>query len=131
MNPDAISGDGPGRIDERGGDLSEFVRRVLIEIGPDRKRLLLVAALAILVGILEMALLYVIAFIAVAMTAGKQAVELSGLGPLPELSTSIVGAVLVAGGLIFAAGLTQVPLSRSIGQLSSSVTERIRTSTLR
>src|SRR4051794_26568661 len=111
VSPDAIGADGRPRVDERTGELSEFIRRALIALGPDRKRLGLVAALAFLTAILETALLYLVAVVAVAVGNGEQTVVLQGPGPLPEVSTSIAGAVLIAGGVLFAAGLAQVPLS--------------------
>lgn len=109
--------------------MPELFRNGLLVIGPDRSRLLGSALLALVVGILETGLLYIIAAIAIAMSGGGRVVRLgpSGVGIETGITeASEIGLVVVALLLILS-----FPLARLMSSLSERAMIRLRERMLR
>jgi ABC-type multidrug transport system fused ATPase/permease subunit len=106
------------------------LRTHLRVIGPDRPKLYLAAALATIVGVLEAAMLFLLARVAMAVATDEAIVELApgSLGPV-ELTRSEVLVVLLV--VLIALMVVVTPLAWTQAQLSSSVAKRLRMDLLR
>jgi ABC-type multidrug transport system fused ATPase/permease subunit len=115
----------PEKPDQRGG-WGQVVRNGLTALGPDRPLLLLASALALVIGILETVLLYVMGRVAVALTNGDTTTTV-GLGPLEAQDVPIRDLVLGAGVALVLAVALSVPVSRLLATLSARSVVRMRT----
>jgi ABC-type multidrug transport system fused ATPase/permease subunit len=95
-------------------------------LGPDRTRLLRTAGLALIAGILETALLYLIARLALMLTSDPGEVLVGGMGPVPERQVSTGWIVTMAAGLLVVLVALAVPLMHSIASLSTRSLVRTR-----
>jgi ABC-type multidrug transport system fused ATPase/permease subunit len=95
-------------------------------LGPDRLRLVLTGGLALVSGILETALLYLIARLALVLTSDPGKVVVGGIGPLPERQVTTGWIVVVACVLLVILVALAVPLMHSIASLSTRSLVRTR-----
>lgn len=101
-----------------------IIRNGLTVIGPDRKRLTASIGLALVVGFLETALLYMVAAIAIAMSGSRTLVRLG-----PErfgLEVSLTTACQVGLALVLVLLLLSIPLARLMASLSTRAMMRLR-----
>jgi ABC-type multidrug transport system fused ATPase/permease subunit len=95
-------------------------------LGPDRTRLVLTGVLALASGILETALLYLIARLALVLTSDPGDVTVGGIGPIPERQVTTGWIVSLACILLVVLVAMAVPLMRSIASLSTRSLVRTR-----
>ncbi|QIG79540.1 ABC transporter ATP-binding protein [Stakelama tenebrarum] len=106
----------------------EVIRNGLMVIGPDRPRLIASALLALLVGIVETGILYIIAAIAIAMSGGG-AVRLGPAGMGFEVSIATACHIGLAVVVVLLA--LSFPLAKLLASLSSRAMVRLRGRMLR
>jgi ABC-type multidrug transport system fused ATPase/permease subunit len=85
---------------------------------------------ALVTGVLETAMLYLMGTVAVAMTNGTNRAEVSP-GPLGSVELSIGAAVALAGAALAVLVAVSVPAARLLGLLSSRASVRLRTRLVR
>jgi ATP-binding cassette, subfamily B, bacterial len=95
-------------------------------LGPDRIRLVGTGVLALASGILETALLYLIARLALVLTSDPGKVVVGGIGPIPEGQVTTGWIVGVACVLLVVLVALAVPLMHSMASLSTRSLVRTR-----
>ncbi|MGZ4683357.1 MAG: ABC transporter ATP-binding protein [Acidimicrobiales bacterium] len=114
----------PVRPRSKAGKWQVF-RDGLAALGPDRKWLAVTALLAVITGILETLLLFLMARVAVALTSGDKEVTIQ-VGPLAEQTASVSSLVMWAALALALAIVISVPLSRILATLSARAVVRMR-----
>lgn len=108
------------------GGVIRLWRDGFVALGPDRWRLVATAGLALVAGVLETALLYLIARLALVLTSDPGDVVVGGIGPVPERQVSSGWIVSVAATLLVCLIVLSLPLMRSIASLSTRSLVRTR-----
>jgi ABC-type multidrug transport system fused ATPase/permease subunit len=93
--------------------------------------MLLTGALALVCGVLETVLLYLISRIAVVLASDPESLTIGGLGPLPERTVSVEAAVGLALAALLVLVALSVPMTRSLASLSSRSLVRTRSRLIR
>jgi len=106
------------------------LRSGLTALGRDRRLLAVACVAALVTGVLETAMLYLMGTVAVAMTNGTNRAEVSP-GPLGSVELSIGAAVALAGAALAVLVAVSVPAARLLGLLSSRASVRLRTRLVR
>lgn len=107
----------------------QVFRSGMLVIGPDKPRLLLSALMSFATGLLETALLYLVAVIAITLSGGRELVQ---VGPHSlGLQLTVGNTVLAALGIVGALLAISFPLSSFLASLSSRAMVRLRTGLLR
>jgi ABC-type multidrug transport system fused ATPase/permease subunit len=106
------------------------LRSGLTALGRDRRLLVLACAAALLTGVLETAMLYLMGTVAVAMTNGTNRADVSP-GPFGTIDLSIGAAVALAGAALAVLVVVSIPAARLLGMLSSRASVRLRTRLVR
>lgn len=106
-------------------------RDAFAALGDDRIRMVLTGVMALVSGLLETALLYLISRIAITVTGESDEIVLGGMGPIPERLVPISVAVALAIGLVVTQVALSVPIARSLASLSARTLVRTRTRLIR
>lgn len=112
------------------GGLRHVLQSGLTALGRDRRLLALACAAALLTGVLETAMLYLMGTVAVAMTSGDNRAEVSP-GPFGSVDLSIGAAVGLAGAALVVLVVVSIPAARLLGLLSARASVRLRTRLVR
>jgi ABC-type multidrug transport system fused ATPase/permease subunit len=112
------------------GGLRHVLRSGLTALGRDRRLLALACAAALVTGVLETAMLYLMGTVAVAMTNGTNRADVSP-GPFGTIDLSIGAAVALAGAALAVLVVVSIPAARLLGMLSSRASVRLRTRLVR
>jgi ABC-type multidrug transport system fused ATPase/permease subunit len=105
--------------------LGRILREALRALGPHRKALWLLSALAFVQGTLETAVLYLVARLALALTDGVDTVDIS-LGPVHVEAVEPSTVLVVAALLLVALLALTWPLARLTGRISAEALVRAR-----
>jgi len=112
------------------GGLRHVLRSGLTALGRDRRLLAVACAAALLTGVLETAMLYLMGTVAVAMTNGTNRAEIAP-GPFGTVDVSIGAAVGLAGAALAVLVVVAIPAARLLGMLSGRASVRLRTRLVR
>src|SRR3954454_12107190 len=123
--PPASAESRAGPAPRDGRRLSDRLRAGLEIVGPDRGRLGLASVIALVTGVLETLMLYLLASIGVAIATGREIHEVTS-GPV-DLHGSVGATTLMAGVLVGILMALSVPLSRLLASLSARASVRLRT----
>lgn len=107
-----------------------MLRSGLTALGRDRRLLAVACAAALLTGVLETAMLYLMGTVAVAMTSGDNRASVSP-GPFGTVDLSIGAAVALAGAALVVLVIVAIPAARLLGMLSARASVRLRTRLVR
>lgn len=119
----ASGSDRPALPPPSGGPLG-VLRNGLAVIGPDRKRLWGTVALAFVIGVIETALLYMVAAVAIAISGNS---HLARLGPADlGIQVSIPSACGIGLALVATLMLLSIPLAQLMASLSTRAMLRLR-----
>jgi ATP-binding cassette subfamily B protein len=98
----------------------------LAVLGPDKKRLFGAAALALISGLIETTLLYLIAQLAISIAGGESSVSIGGLPFFPEGDVEVISVVLGSFCLIAILVALTIPLARLLASNSARAIVRVR-----
>ena len=101
----------------RTSGLIDVVRTGLVGIGPDRRLLGGVCALALVVGVLETIVVYLVARLGLSLQGSETEILLGG-GPLPTIIVSLGQGVILAGGVLALTAALSYPLARLAAEVS-------------
>ena len=102
-----------------------IVRTGMAVVGPDRSMLALLCAVAVVVSLLEVGVLFLVARLALSLTSAEEGIRVGALG-VAELDMSPGGAIALAGGLLVALVLLSIPLASLSGRISQRALRRNR-----
>lgn len=119
-----------GLVRRDSGGLVRLLRDGFAALGTDKGRLIATAVLALVAGVLETALLYLIARLALVLTSDPGEVLVGGIGPIPERQVSTGWIVTVASALLLCLVVLSIPLMRSVASLSARSLVRVRSQLL-
>jgi ATP-binding cassette, subfamily B, bacterial len=106
--------------------MGRIIRYSLVTIGPDKAILVPLVALSLAVGFLEAVVLFMVAKLALGLSAGAKSIDL-GAGPLRLHALSMKPAAVLTLALVGLVSALAVPLSRTAAYVSAITLVRQRT----
>ncbi len=106
--------------------LGRFWRDGFAALGPDRPRMVVAGLLAVITGVLEAFMLYLVANLGLSLAQGSDRATV-GFGPIPEREVAVGSVVLTALVILFVLLALSFPLARMLAGISSRMMVRTRT----
>lgn len=113
------------RIGSRSAGFVDVVRAGLVAVGPNRGLLGAVSALALVLGLLETTVVYLVARLGLSIQGTGEGIDIGG-GPLPTIAVSLGQGVLIASTVLIVTVGLSYPFARLAAELSRRTLVRQR-----